>query len=30
MKELNSEHIVKLIDHFEDKEYLYMVMEYCN
>ena len=30
MKELNNDHIVKLYDSFEDKEFLYMVLEYCN
>ena len=30
MKELNHENIVKLYTYFEDKLFLYMVLEYCN
>ena len=30
MKELNNDHIVKLYESFEDKEFLYMVLEYCD
>ncbi|KRW99265.1 Protein kinase-like domain [Pseudocohnilembus persalinus] len=30
MKELNSQYIVKLHDTFQDKEFLYIVMEFCN
>ena len=30
MLELNSDNIVKLYDHFEDRDYLYMVLEYCD
>ncbi|CAJ1427408.1 unnamed protein product [Effrenium voratum] len=29
LKMLDHPHIVKLYEHFEDKKYMYMVMEYC-
>ncbi len=30
MKKLNSVHCVKLIESFEDNDFIYIVMEYCN
>lgn len=30
MKKLNHEFILKLLDHFEDEDYIYLVLELCN
>ena len=29
-KQLDSQHIVKLFEHFEDSTFLFIVLEYCN
>jgi serine/threonine protein kinase len=30
MKQMNSQYIIRLYDHFEDKNYIYLLLEYCN